>query len=64
MYKNETTYLFRKDKKHCVYCCVIHIVATMCRISYLRYEKVHPGQQIYQNQTEDKQVINLWLDGT
>ena len=30
--------------------------------SYLRYEKLHPGQQINHQQTEDKQVVDLRLD--
>lgn len=27
-------------------------------------EEIHPGQQVDQDQTEDKQIINLWLDRT
>lgn len=27
-------------------------------------EEVHPGQQVDQDQTEDKQIIDLWLDRT
>lgn len=27
-------------------------------------EEVHPGQQVDEDQTEDKQIVDLWLDRT